>query len=142
MHYLQKAHKIKTFLWCVLRLLFHILLSKINEIISTKLGIGGLQYDLGRTSGAAVKTRNAYTILIQNYVGKSSLGGVAWGWKGNIKMYLKKQNVRAFLVSKVKGTVAPFHAMKANWGRGSMAPIMFNLVTRLKWVASNVLSNF
>jgi hypothetical protein len=29
-------------------------------------------------------------------------------------MYLKKQNVRAFLVSKVKGTVAPFHAMKAN----------------------------
>jgi hypothetical protein len=62
MHYLQESHKIKTFLWCVLRLPFHLLHYKTNGMISIKLGIGGLQYDLGLTCGAASKKRNVYTI--------------------------------------------------------------------------------
>lgn len=75
MHYLQEAHKIKTFLWSVLRLPFHVLHYKTNSMISIKLGIGGLQYDLRRTCGAESKKRNSYTILIQNHAGNRCLEG-------------------------------------------------------------------
>jgi hypothetical protein len=43
MNYLQEAHKIKTFLWCLLRLPFHIPHHKINDMISIKLGIGDFE---------------------------------------------------------------------------------------------------
>jgi len=55
MNYLQEAHKIKTFLWCLLRLPFHIPHHKINDMISIKLGIGDFEMRHPRYVGSTTK---------------------------------------------------------------------------------------
>jgi len=56
MRYLQEAYEIKTFLWCLLRLPFHIPHYKTNSMISIKLGIGDFEVRHPRCVGSTTKT--------------------------------------------------------------------------------------